>query len=76
MPMIRDLIVPLIFITFFEKFGQRIGQTIYVRFALLMYLIGLITRDFATKYFCSPQPSLLYITPFMIFGPYYLAKSR
>ena len=76
MPIIWDFIVPLVFITFFEKFGERIGTWVYVRFELCMYLLGLIFTDLAAKYFSTAQPSLLYTSPFMIIGPYYLAKSR
>lgn len=39
-----------------------------------MYLCGLISCDLASKYFSNAQPSLLYTSPFMILGPYFLAK--
>lgn len=54
MPILRDFMVPLIFITFYEKFGERIGSRMYVRFAILMYICGLICSDLASKYFSLP----------------------
>jgi len=42
----------------------------------VFYLTGLIIGTFMSTYFAFPQPVLLYVCPFMIFGPLYVAKFR
>lgn len=73
---VQVTILPILFLTFLEKFGQRIGTTAYVKWGILFYLVGLVSGTYMSTYFAFPQPVLLYVCPFMILGPLYVAKIR
>jgi len=51
---IQVTILPILFLTFLEKFGQRVRSRVYVNSGFVFYLIGMMLGTYMSNYFEFP----------------------